>query len=69
MSRGATSSALTLQHAGAGLLFVISLLGWYIFIALVLMAVDFPYVLPLGDLSTRIRGRTCQTGESRGSKA
>lgn len=69
MSRGAASSALTLQYAGAGLLFVVSLLGWYIFIAMVLMSVDFPYVLPLGDLSTRIRGRTCQTGESHVSKA
>lgn len=56
-AHGSTDSAKTLQHAGAGLLFVVSLLGWYIFLALVLLSVDFPYVrLPLGDLSTVVRG-------------
>jgi hypothetical protein len=33
-------------------------LGWYIFTALILLSVDFPFVLPLGDLSTVIKGRT-----------
>ena len=48
---------MTFQHAGAGLLFVISLLGGYIFLALVLLSVDFPYIrLPLGDLSTIVPG-------------
>jgi hypothetical protein len=57
VASGASSDALTLQHVGAGLLFGVTLLGWYIFLALVLQAVDFPLSLPLGDLSTRIPGR------------
>ncbi|KAK5091424.1 hypothetical protein LTR05_001607 [Lithohypha guttulata] len=44
-----------LQYAGAGLLFVISLIGWYEFLALMLLSVDFPYQLPLGDLSTKVK--------------
>lgn len=32
------------------------LIGFYIFIALVLASVDFPIVIPLGDLSTVIKG-------------
>ena len=44
-----------LQYAGAGLLFVISLIGWYEFLALMLLSVEFPFVLPLGDLSTRVK--------------
>ncbi|KAH6686449.1 GPR1/FUN34/yaaH family-domain-containing protein [Plectosphaerella plurivora] len=57
VAKGASSHAVTLQHVGAGLLFGVTLLGWYIFLALVLQAVDFPFSLPLGDLSTRIPGR------------
>lgn len=57
VAHGASDSALTFQHAGAGLLLGVSLLGWYIFFALVLLSVDFPLCLPLGDLSTVIRGR------------
>jgi hypothetical protein len=64
-AQGSGSKAKTFQHAGAGLLFVVSLLGWYIFLALVLLSVDFPYVqLPLGDLSTIIPGAA---GSKRGS--
>ncbi|EXJ81802.1 hypothetical protein A1O1_07867 [Capronia coronata CBS 617.96] len=53
---GKTSKALTLQHGSAGCLLAVSLLGWYILAALVLPTVDFPVVLPLGDLSHRIKG-------------
>ncbi|KAH8173801.1 hypothetical protein LIA77_05220 [Sarocladium implicatum] len=58
VAAGHASSAQTLQHAGAALLLVVTLLGWYIFMALVLLAVDFPVSLPLGDLSTIIKGKT-----------
>lgn len=47
-----------LQKVGAALLLAVSFVGWYIFLALVLLAVDFPLVLPLGHLSARIKGRT-----------
>ncbi|KAH7022068.1 GPR1/FUN34/yaaH family-domain-containing protein [Ilyonectria destructans] len=51
-------SASTYQHVGAGLFLAVSLVGWYIFLSLILLSVDFPYTLPLGDLSTVIPGRT-----------
>jgi len=47
-----------LQHAGAALLLILTLLGWYIWYALILLAVDFPIRLPLGDLSMIIKGAT-----------
>lgn len=55
---GHVASAALLQNVGAGLLLAVSLIGWYIFAALVLLSVDFPFMLPLGDLSTRIKGYT-----------
>jgi uncharacterized protein len=55
-AQGHAATGTTLQHAGAALAFVICLLGWYIFFVLVLAAVDFPYQLPLGDLSTVVKG-------------
>lgn len=36
--------------------------------ALVLLSVDFPVVLPLGDLSTVIKGRTPVESHSRGAQ-
>lgn len=48
--------ATRLQHVGGGLLLAACLIGFYIFIALVLASVDFPIVIPLGDLSTVIKG-------------
>lgn len=56
LAHGNTASGTQLQHAGAGILLAISFLGWYIFTALVLAGVDFPISLPLGDLSTVIKG-------------
>ena len=56
LAHGRAARALTLQHAGAGMLFAVSLMGWYIFLALVFLAVDFPVSLPLGDLSTVVKG-------------
>ncbi|KAF5026754.1 hypothetical protein F66182_1173 [Fusarium sp. NRRL 66182] len=52
VSRGDTGKANTYQHAGAGLLLALSFVGWYIFTSVLLLSVDFPFVLPLGDLST-----------------
>ncbi|KAH8689340.1 GPR1/FUN34/yaaH family-domain-containing protein [Talaromyces proteolyticus] len=56
LAQGNAVSATRLQHVGAGLLLAASLIGFYIFIALVLASVDFPIVIPLGDLSTVIKG-------------
>lgn len=49
----------TTQNQAAGaLVFVISLLIWYLFIVQMLEAVDFPITLPVGDLSTVVPGKS-----------
>ena len=45
-----------LQIGAGAACFVVSLLGWYAFLSSLLEAVDFPFALPMGDLSTIIRG-------------
>jgi len=50
------ATATTLLHAAGGLTFVISLLGWYLFLVQLLASVDFPLNLPVGDLSRVIKG-------------
>lgn len=47
----------TTQGAGAST-FVTCWAGWYIFLAMLLAAVDFPIQIPVGDLSTVIRGKS-----------
>ncbi|KAK5632277.1 hypothetical protein RRF57_007991 [Xylaria bambusicola] len=54
VAQGLPMKAQVLQHVGAGLLLVLSFLGWYIFMALILSCVEFPFMLLLGDLSTVI---------------
>lgn len=56
VAHGHPERAITLQYAGAGILLAVSLLGWYIFLSLILLSVDFPFRLPLGDLSTVVPG-------------
>ena len=55
------SAAKMLQHAGGGFAFASSLLGWYLFLAMVLDSVDFPFSLPVGDLSRFIKGSKAKT--------
>ena len=33
------------------------MLGWYIFTSQMLLSVDFPFELPVGDLSTVVKGK------------
>ena len=47
----------TTQGAGAST-FVTCWAGWYIFLAMLLAAVDFTIQIPVGDLSTVIRGKS-----------
>ncbi|KAJ6100349.1 hypothetical protein N7467_001884 [Penicillium canescens] len=56
LAHGDASTSATYQHVGGGLLLAVAFLGWYIFLSLVLLGVDFPIRLPMGDLSTTIRG-------------
>lgn len=45
-----------LQIAGGACAFVTCMAGWYIFFAIMLAALDFPFQIPVGDLSTVIPG-------------
>jgi succinate-acetate transporter protein len=45
-----------LQIAAGAFTFVTSMAGWWIFFAIMLAALDFPFQIPVGDLSTMIKG-------------
>ncbi|KAK5167178.1 uncharacterized protein LTR77_007908 [Saxophila tyrrhenica] len=49
-------AAAPLLTAGGAIAFVVCMLGWYIFAAILLAAVDFPLSLPVFDLSHIIKG-------------
>jgi len=55
---GAAAQALAgrLLIAAGGCLFVTCMAGWWIFFAIMLAALDFPFQIPVGDLSTMIKG-------------
>ncbi|KAF4338981.1 GPR1 [Fusarium beomiforme] len=63
-SQGKADLSLRCQHAGAGILFAISIIAWYLFMSIILMSVDFPITLPVGDLSTIIRGKSDSTKDA-----
>lgn len=44
------------QIAAGACVFVTSMAGWWIFFAIMLAALDFPFQIPVGDLSTLIKG-------------
>lgn len=46
LAKGRTHLAFKCQEAGGAFAFVTSLLGWYIFFAIMLASVDFPFDLP-----------------------
>jgi len=54
----ASSGALAgrLQIAAGACTFVTCMSGWWIFFAIMLAALDFPFQIPVGDLSTMIKG-------------
>lgn len=52
----AATRAGRLVIAGGACTFVTSLAGWYIFFAIMLASLDFPLQIPVGDLSTMIKG-------------
>ncbi|KAH8746352.1 hypothetical protein BGZ57DRAFT_192103 [Hyaloscypha finlandica] len=45
-----------LQKAAGAFTFVTAMAGWWIFFAIMLAALDFPFQIPVGDLSTMIKG-------------
>ncbi|PSK33943.1 Protein alcS [Elsinoe australis] len=54
-AEGETAYGARLQIAGGAFAFVVCLLGWYIFTAIMLASTDMPFALPVGDLSTVIK--------------
>lgn len=55
---GNASSVSKIVKGSGGCLFVTCMAGWYIFLALMLAVVDFPVQIPVGDLSSVIRGKS-----------
>lgn len=45
-----------LQIAGGACLFVTCMAGWWLLFAIMLAALDFPFQIPVGDLSSMIKG-------------
>lgn len=52
----AAASANTYIIAAGALTFVTDMLGWYIFFAIMLASLDFPFSLPVVDLSRFVKG-------------
>lgn len=64
LANGNLTTAAHLQVAAGAFTFVTCASGWWIFLALMLASVDFPLQIPLGDLSTKIKGNS-QTAKER----
>lgn len=56
LAQGNTAMATTLTVAAGALTFIVDLAGWWIFFAIMLASLDFPFQLPVGDLSHLIKG-------------
>lgn len=56
VAQGNAATASKCQEAAGAFAFVTCLLGWYIFLAIMLASVDFPFSLPIVDLSGMIKG-------------
>jgi len=56
VAQGNAAIAAKCQEAAGAFAFVTCLLGWYIFLAIMLASVDFPLSLPIVDLSGMIKG-------------
>lgn len=54
-----------LQIAAGAFTFVTSMAGWWIFAAIMLAALDFPFQIPVGDLSTVIPGASVRMAAKR----
>lgn len=50
------SNANTYVIAAGALTFITDMLGWYIFFAIMLASLDFPFQLPVVDLSRFVKG-------------
>lgn len=57
---GNTAAAGKIQIAAGAFAFVCSMAGWYLLIVILLDSLDFPLVLPVGDLSNFIKPKSAQ---------
>jgi len=64
-AQGKLGPARRLTIAGGACAFVTSMAGWWIFFAIMLAALDFPFQIPVGDLSTLIKGQSARVKEKR----
>ena len=55
LAQGNVSTALTLLKAGGACCFVVCALGWWIFFAILLASLDFPFQLPGKSTPVRLR--------------
>ncbi|KAL1957268.1 hypothetical protein VTO42DRAFT_6174 [Malbranchea cinnamomea] len=58
LALGNAQLAERLRVVAGAFVFALCMIIWYIFIVQMLESVDFPFTLPLGDLSTYIRGKS-----------
>jgi len=56
LANGQAALAVKLAEAAGAFTFVTCMCGWYIFFAIMLASVDFPFDLPLVDLSSVVKG-------------
>ncbi|KAF2469684.1 uncharacterized protein BDR25DRAFT_228345 [Lindgomyces ingoldianus] len=64
LNNGNTALAGRLQIAAGAFAFCTCIFGWWIFIAIMLAAVDFPLSLPVGDLSGIVKGASEKAKDS-----
>ncbi|KAK1070689.1 hypothetical protein LTR12_000077 [Friedmanniomyces endolithicus] len=65
MADGNEATARTFRTWGGIFSLAGSVILWYLFLGSLLEAVDFPYLLPVGDLSNYVKGRTEYLGRRR----
>ncbi|TKA83584.1 hypothetical protein B0A55_00398 [Friedmanniomyces simplex] len=65
MADGNDASARTFRIWGGIFSLAGSVILWYLFLGSLLESVDFPYLLPVGDLSKYVKGRTEYLGRRR----
>lgn len=53
---GSMATSDTCRIAGAAFAFIASMIAWYLWFSMILESVDFPFSLPVGDLSKYIKG-------------
>ena len=62
-ARGQMAKSNSTRIVGAAFAFAASLIAWYLWFSLILDSVDFPFSLPVGDLSKYIKGKSDKNKE------